>query len=65
MRYVEKCPECGSRRIGQGKFSGYAAMSVVGKSFASSEVLADVCSDCGLIIQMRVKKPEKFAPKDE
>ena len=65
MRYVEKCPQCGSRRIGQGKLSGYANMSVVGKPLASTAVLADVCSDCGLIIQLRVQKPEKFAPKDE
>lgn len=64
MEYVDKCPECGSRRIGVGELSGYAAMAAKEKMFASSAIIADVCSDCGLIIRMRVKKPEKFAPKE-
>ncbi|MDP4093626.1 MAG: transcription initiation factor TFIIIB [Bacillota bacterium] len=55
-----KCPKCGSSEIGQGKLSGYAALSVVGKMFSGSAVIADVCSDCGYIIQMKVKDPEKF-----
>ncbi len=60
---IEKCTECGSRRIGRGVFSGYANMTPQGRWFASSKVYADVCSDCGLIISMHVASPEKFAPK--
>ncbi len=60
---TEKCPECGSRQIGCGVFSGYANMSVQGKWLSSSKVYADVCSNCGLIISMHVAQPEKFAPK--
>ena len=58
---IEKCPECGGRRFGWGKFSGYAKLSV--SSFASSPVVAQVCSDCGLIVELRVTQPQKFAPK--
>lgn len=58
---IEKCPECGSRRLGEGKLSGYAALSNGG--WRSSPVKAVVCSNCGLILEMRVTKPQVFTPK--
>lgn len=60
---IEKCPECGSRQIGQGIFSGYANMTVKGSVLSSSKVIADICSNCGLVICMHVERPDKFAPK--
>lgn len=56
-----KCPECGSSEIEKGKLSGYAAMRPEHKlmSFGSA-VIADVCTDCGEIISMKVEKPEQF-----
>ena len=59
---IEKCPECGSRQIGQGVFSGYANIAVKGSAFSSSKVIADICSNCGLVISMHVDRPEKFVP---
>jgi hypothetical protein len=65
MVKTERCPECGSRYIGEGSFSsGYAYLTPKGKAFSSSKVKAEVCSNCGLIIKMRVDKPEKFVPKE-
>lgn len=60
---VEKCPDCGSRRLGEGAFSGYANLS--GRGFRSSKVTAVVCSDCGLIVELRAAQPEKFAPREK
>ncbi|MDO4733246.1 MAG: transcription initiation factor TFIIIB [Bacillota bacterium] len=64
---VEKCPECGSKNLGRGEFSGYACLTVcnaAGKpGFRGSAVQAVLCSDCGLILELRVKQPHKFAPK--
>ena len=64
MAKMEKCPQCGSRYIGEGVLSGYANLTVKGKGFSSSKVIAQVCSNCGLILEMRVEKPEKFVPKE-
>ncbi len=56
-----RCPECGSRKIGKGKLDGYAVLRPADKLFSTgSAIIAEVCSNCGLIIQWRVKKPEKF-----
>lgn len=61
MDKIERCPECGSRNLGKGKFEGYASMYA--GPFKSSVVDAVVCSDCGLVIELRVRKPHIFAPK--
>lgn len=61
MNRVEKCPECGSRNLGTGKLDGYASMFA--SPFKSSTIDAVVCSDCGLVIELRVRKPHIFAPK--
>lgn len=61
MTRVEKCPECGSRNLGHGKLEGYASMYA--SPFRSSPLDALVCSDCGLVIELRVRKPHIFAPK--
>ena len=64
MAKADKCPGCGSRYIGEGILSGYANMTVRGKPFSASKIIAQVCSNCGLILEMRVEKPDKFLPKD-
>ena len=61
MDKIERCPECGSRNLGKGKLQGYASMYA--GPFKSSPVEAVVCSDCGLVIELRVLKPHIFAPK--
>jgi len=57
-----KCPNCGNTEIGQGKLSGHAALVPVGKILSmGSPIIADVCTNCGLVLQMKVKHPEKFS----
>ena len=64
---IEKCTNCGSRQIGQGKFNGYANISVCNEkgreTLRSSPVAAEVCANCGLVLSLRVTQPEKFLPK--
>lgn len=64
MAEKKKCPNCGHSEIGKGKFSGYAALCPVGKIMSTgSPIIVDVCTNCGLILQMSVKYPEKFKTK--
>ena len=64
---VERCPECGGKNLGLGRFEGYACLTVCKEngrsSLRSSGVDAVVCSDCGLVLELRVRDPHKFAPK--
>lgn len=58
----DKCPKCGCKEIGQGiQVSGGKMLPIdkIGMSFGSS-VIADICTKCGYIIEMRVEKPDKF-----
>ena len=56
MSENKKCPFCGGRRIGGGRWSGYAAMYPVGSSWRSSAVLTEVCCDCGQVLSIREKE---------
>lgn len=57
----KECPKCGCKEMGKGKLSGYAMMSPVGKIFSmGSEIIAEICTECGHILEMKVKHPEKF-----
>ena len=61
MVVIEKCPECGRTEIGEGKFCGSAAIIPAGKTISlGSTVFADICTNCGLIIRLQVKKPYLF-----
>lgn len=55
------CPKCGCRKIGQGKQSGSRMQPIdnFAMSFGSN-IIADICTECGYIIEMRVEKPHKF-----
>ncbi|UOQ45593.1 transcription initiation factor TFIIIB [Halobacillus salinarum] len=58
---VINCPKCGSRELGKGKHSGYAVMVPSEKALSlGSDIEYILCTDCGLIIESYVKKPEKF-----
>lgn len=58
----KKCPKCGSREIVKGKqgFQGkmYPLKSLT--AIGGSEIISDICTDCGYILEMRVEKPAKF-----
>ncbi len=64
MEQSNKCPKCGCTDIGKGKLSGYAAIIPVGKLFtAGSTIIAEICINCGYIIEMHVENPERFKHK--
>ncbi|HOO13146.1 MAG TPA: transcription initiation factor TFIIIB [Bacillota bacterium] len=63
MESKEKCPECGCNEIGRGKMSGHACIVPEGRVFASSALIAEVCTDCGLVLRLKVEKPHKFKQK--
>lgn len=56
------CPKCGSNEIGQGKQIGHGKMLPANNTFMSlgSNIIADICTECGYIMEMRVEKPYKF-----
>lgn len=59
-----KCPVCGSTEIGKGKLCGYASMQPVDKFFSmGSEIIAEICTECGHILSLKVQNPEKFKMK--
>ena len=60
---VIQCPKCGCKEIGKGILGGYAKMKPVGKIFRASDVIADVCTECGHILEMKVSQPEEFKGK--
>lgn len=52
---------CGSKKIGKGVLEGYTKMKPVNTVFTTgSEIEADICTNCGYILAIRVKKSEKF-----
>ncbi|MDM5155563.1 hypothetical protein QUF88_17720 [Bacillus sp. DX1.1] len=60
---IEVCSNCGSKEIGQGSLDAQACLrpSNTGKHFGQfSRVIADVCTECGTILSMKVKYPEYF-----
>ncbi|MCG8502913.1 MAG: transcription initiation factor TFIIIB [Firmicutes bacterium] len=64
MEKAKQCLECGSKEVGQGQFKDYAVMRPVGKLFSlGSPVIADVCLNCGLVLNLRVQQPYKFKKK--
>lgn len=64
MARIDRCPECGCIEIGKGKFYGSAAMIPGEKKISiGSTVFGDVCTNCGLVIQLKVEKPDIFRKK--
>ncbi|HAA86071.1 MAG TPA: transcription initiation factor TFIIIB [Kosmotogaceae bacterium] len=61
MVHTDKCPNCGSMNIGEGTWTGYAALMPKGKKFSNgAPVEVSVCRDCGHLFCFRTTKPEKF-----
>jgi len=56
------CPLCSSTKIVHGYQTRHAQMIPVdrGTFTKSSDVLADICGDCGCIISLKVRNPEYF-----
>lgn len=65
MEKNKECPKCGCREIGKGNQIAGGKMFPIDNPTMSfgSDVIADICTECGYIIDTWVKKPEKFKPK--
>jgi len=62
MKKNNKCPKCGSSEISQGKQFAQGKMFPIDNitMIGGSNVIADICTNCGYIFETRVEKPEKF-----
>ncbi|MBI6874521.1 transcription initiation factor TFIIIB [Clostridium aciditolerans] len=63
MEQEKKCPECSCTEFAQGTFGADSKLfpiNIIFKPGKGSEVLAEICTKCGYILNMRVSKPEKF-----
>lgn len=63
LEQEKKCPECGCTKFAQGKLDINAKLYPIDALFKimnGSEVIAEICTDCGYIIKMKAQKPEKF-----
>lgn len=58
----QTCPKCGSGEIGEGKQIGQAKMVPIDNMtlITASNIIAEICTDCGYIIATRVEKPDIF-----
>jgi predicted nucleic-acid-binding Zn-ribbon protein len=56
------CPKCGCKEIGQGKQVDAGRMYPIDSILMTfgSNIIADICTECGYIIGMRVEKPNRF-----
>jgi len=57
---VTECPKCGEKELGKGRQSGASAMYPDNKMSFGSTVEHIICTNCVLIIESYVKKPERF-----
>lgn len=62
MEENKECPKCNSREIGQGKQIHQGKMLPIDNItlIGGSNIISDICTNCGHILDMRVEKPEKF-----
>ncbi|HFK1549976.1 hypothetical protein CN286_19080 [Bacillus anthracis] len=59
----KKCPNCGSREIGQDSLNAQTCLRLnsMNNLFNQfSRVIADVCTECGNILSMKAEHPEYF-----
>jgi DNA-directed RNA polymerase subunit RPC12/RpoP len=58
------CPDCKSNKIVKIRFTGEVKAYPYDKVLSlGSYLVGKVCTDCGLIIQLKLEKPEKFRGK--
>jgi predicted nucleic-acid-binding Zn-ribbon protein len=61
LEQINVCPKCGCKEIGQGKQMGNGGMAPINRILTfGSDIIADICTECGYIIESRVEKPHKF-----
>lgn len=57
MTKNDRCPKCGCREIGKGKQISGGKMLPMDNLIMSfgSNIIADICTECGYIIEMRFR----------
>lgn len=62
MLKSDVCQKCACREVGQGKQIAGGKMLPIDNLIMSfgSNIIADICTECGYIIEMRVEKPYEF-----
>lgn len=61
MENNEICPKCGCTEIAEGKQTGHARIYPPDNIFGmGSNVIFEICTNCGYILGMRVEKPGRF-----
>lgn len=63
---IKKCPFCGGSDFIESIVDSYGKVTLTAGVMRSSDVLhATVCRDCGSVVRMFCKAPEKLYPKKE
>jgi len=60
MANITECPKCGEKELGLGTQNGYAVIYPKGVMSFGSNIEHLICTECGLIIESYVVKPDKF-----
>lgn len=55
---VKQCTTCGSKKIVVTRLKGIA--SVVGQMDRQSAIFAEICIDCGQVVNLMAEHPEKL-----
>ncbi|AGK96409.1 hypothetical protein [Clostridium pasteurianum] len=63
MENNQEYPICMCTEIGQGRQIGQGCMVPIKHIWTGSAIIADICTNCGHILSMRVEKPKKFKTK--
>ena len=57
---IKECPKCGEKELGVGIQNGYAAIFPKGTMSFGANIEHIICTECGLLIETYVMKPDKF-----
>jgi predicted nucleic-acid-binding Zn-ribbon protein len=60
LKIERVCSECGSTEVQTGEFKGYGALFKKRIVVKSSPVDACFCVNCGFILLLKVRNPEKI-----
>lgn len=62
---IKECPYCGSKKITIGIQNGYGGISSSRIGLNTSDVVHDICTNCGAVLLSRVDNVEPFKKKYE
>ena len=62
---IEKCPFCGGTEFIECKMQSYGGVYIYTGAFRNEMLYSTVCRDCGSVVRMFCRDPEKLYCKDE